>query len=131
MAVRKDLKLSKGKTAAQVAHAVLGLYKKANKLTPLQVAEWELNSWPKIVLQAESMEQLELLMAKADSIQLPYCYVADAGRTEVRESSEGVGGARDCDVLCVWARQRGAGEPGDWRAAPAEVSERRRKSGRQ
>ena len=57
--VRSDLGMSVGKVAAQVGHAVLGCYKVANMEVPENVAQWEMLSWPKIVLQVESEQQMD------------------------------------------------------------------------
>ena len=57
--VRTDLGMSVGKVAAQVGHAVLGCYKTASMQKPTNVDQWEMNSWPKIVLGVESEQQME------------------------------------------------------------------------
>ena len=59
--VRTDLGMSTGKIAAQVGHAVLGLYKEASAEVPEKVAQWEMVSWPKIVLECENEEQMDEL----------------------------------------------------------------------
>lgn len=53
--------MSVGKIAAQVGHAVLGLYKTASEEVPENVAQWEMTSWPKIVLQVESEAKMDEL----------------------------------------------------------------------
>ena len=53
--VRADLKLGKGKLAAQVAHASLEAYKKADKN---DVSEWEEAGVKKVVLKANSLSEL-------------------------------------------------------------------------
>ena len=60
--VRNDLGMSTGKIASQVGHAVLGLYKIASVESPENVAQWEIISWPKIVLQVDNEEQMDELM---------------------------------------------------------------------
>ena len=54
--VRTDLKMGKGKIAAQSCHACLGAYKKANKI---DVRKWELSGGKKVVLKVSSEETLE------------------------------------------------------------------------
>jgi PTH2 family peptidyl-tRNA hydrolase len=59
--VRNDLGMSVGKIASQVGHAVLGLYKVASVEAPQNVDQWEMTSWPKIVLQVDSEEEMDEL----------------------------------------------------------------------
>ncbi|CAI2381157.1 unnamed protein product [Moneuplotes crassus] len=88
--VRKDLGMSTGKIAAQVGHAVLGLYKEASVEYPEKVAQWEMLSWPKIVLEAESEAQMDELRAKAEEANICHFQVQDAGRTEVEPNTKTV-----------------------------------------
>ncbi len=80
IAVRRDLDLSKGKTAAQVAHASLGAYRKADKG---DVAAWDRVGSKKVVVFAEDEEELMELKRRADSDGIPTYLVRDAGRTEI------------------------------------------------
>jgi len=76
--VRKDLKMSPGKIAAQVAHASVEAWKRADK----KVREaWEREGAKKVVLQVESEEELLELKKKAG--KLPVALIRDAGLTEV------------------------------------------------
>jgi PTH2 family peptidyl-tRNA hydrolase len=81
--IRKDLKLSPGKTAVQVAHAAVScsISSKKNK------ADW-FNAWfkegqKKVVLKAEDLAHLYLLKDKAQSEGLTTSLISDAGLTEV------------------------------------------------
>ncbi|MBI4175869.1 MAG: aminoacyl-tRNA hydrolase [Candidatus Aenigmarchaeota archaeon] len=78
--VRKDLKLSKGKTAAQAAHASLEAYKKADVWMQ---KKWEESGSKKVVLSAGSLKELKDLYRKALAAGLPCAIIKDAGRTEV------------------------------------------------
>ena len=82
--VRKDLKLSIGKTSAQVAHAALGAYKKSLSKNSNIVMNWEnLSGQAKIVLGVDDEKQLLEIKNKADQAGLITCLIHDAGRTEV------------------------------------------------
>ena len=82
--VRKDLKMSTGKIAAQVAHAVLNCYKEAMKVSPDYVYSWESDSGStKIVLQISGLDELLKLRDNADKLNIPTSLISDAGRTEV------------------------------------------------
>jgi PTH2 family peptidyl-tRNA hydrolase len=82
--VRNDLKMSIGKTAAQVAHAALGAYKKSMNKNILLVNNWEnLSGQAKIVLQVNSEKELNDIEDNAKKNGLVTCVIHDAGRTEV------------------------------------------------
>lgn len=81
IAVRKDLKLDKGKLAVQVAHASLDSYKKAS---PKAREEWESEGSKKVVLEAQGLKELLDLQKKARTIGLPCSLIRDAGKTQLR-----------------------------------------------
>lgn len=81
--VRTDLKMQKGKIAAQVGHATLGVYKSARRRQPDHVRIWEAQAQPKIALQVSSREQATRLQNKAKSLGLTTYQVYDAGRTQI------------------------------------------------
>ncbi len=98
--VNSDVKMSCGKKAAQVAHASLGAYRKAKKLSPELVSEWEAEGERKIVLTAP-LEKLLELRAWADSRSIPSYLVRDAGLTELPPGTVtalGIGPAKDGDL---------------------------------
>jgi PTH2 family peptidyl-tRNA hydrolase len=79
--VRKDLRMSQGKLASQVAHASLEAY----KATPFEgQLEWEAWGSKKVVLRVESLRGLIEIQKRANKAGLPYALIRDAGRTEVR-----------------------------------------------
>ena len=78
--VRADLKLSKGKMAAQVAHASLDAYKKAGSLA---VEEWEISGSKKIVLKVDGIQQLIDIYEQLKQAKLKPSIIKDAGLTEV------------------------------------------------
>ena len=82
--VRRDLKMSIGKTSAQVAHAALGAYKSSLYQNSDKVSKWEnISGQAKIVLGVENEKELFIIKDKADSCGLITCLIHDAGRTEV------------------------------------------------
>ena len=82
--VRKDLNMSVGKTAAQVAHAALGAYKNSLNKNNNLVLNWEnLSGQAKIVLGVENEKQLFEVKNKAEQAGLITCLIHDAGRTQV------------------------------------------------
>jgi PTH2 family peptidyl-tRNA hydrolase len=82
--IRTDLKMDKGKIAAQAAHASLGAVKKARKS---DIALWERQGGKKIVLKVGSLRALKSLYRKAKSDRLPCFLVRDAGLTQVEGGS--------------------------------------------
>ncbi len=82
--LRKDLALSKGKTAAQAAHAAVGL---ALKKKALKSSKWSESGAKKVILYAEGVEELLSLKRKAERMGLKTCLVEDAGLTEVEQGT--------------------------------------------
>lgn len=93
LVVRQDLKMGKGKAAAQCSHATLALYKKmANPelkaYNPEMLMRWERgNGQAKITLQVPSQEDMDLLFATAMSLGVNAYIVHDAGRTQIAAGS--------------------------------------------
>jgi len=94
--VRKDLNMSTGKTAAQVAHASLGVltnsmhtddvnhyefksYEAATKFTV-----WLNGSFTKIILGVESEAQLLYFTSEAKRLGMLHTLITDEGRTEFK-----------------------------------------------
>jgi len=90
--VRKDLNMSKGKIAAQVAHGVLGAFKIALKLALPRhwVQAWSARGCAKITLKVEDETELLLVASSARSHGLPTIVIEDAGRTEVAAGTKTV-----------------------------------------
>lgn len=78
--VRKDLKLSEGKTAAQCCHAALEAYKSAK---PREREQWTAEGQKKVVLYAKDLGELMFLKEKAKKLKLPVAVISDAGLTEI------------------------------------------------
>lgn len=78
--VREDLNLSRGKTAAQAAHASLQAWKNAGD----EIRErWEREGGKKVVVESEDEEQLFRLKEDANNLGLPTALITDRGYTEV------------------------------------------------
>lgn len=83
IAVRADLGMSKGKTAAQVAH---GAVRAAIKADEADVVEWLNTGEAKIVVRVDSEHQLHALAALADLVGFPNALIWDEGLTEIDPS---------------------------------------------
>lgn len=83
LCVRTDLKMQKGKIAAQVGHATLGAYKAARRRNPQALQTWEGQAQPKIAVQISSTNQATQLQNAAKRFNLTTYVVYDAGRTQV------------------------------------------------
>ncbi|HUI23725.1 MAG TPA: peptidyl-tRNA hydrolase Pth2 [Nitrososphaerales archaeon] len=85
--VRTDLKMGKGKVAAQVAHASLSAADAARERKAGWYEDWKDGGQAKIVLRVESEEALNELFRKARSAGLPASLVEDRGLTQVEPGS--------------------------------------------
>lgn len=77
---RGDLGMSTGKLAAQVAHASLSAYERADESA---VAEWKRGGGKKVVLKAPDERTLFELKETAEAAGLPAGIVRDAGHTQL------------------------------------------------
>jgi PTH2 family peptidyl-tRNA hydrolase len=101
IAVRTDLKMGKGKVAAQVAHASLSASELARLKKPGWYEGWRDGGQAKIVLKIDSEELLLELFRKAKSSGLPASIVEDRGLTQVEPGTItclAVGPAPDAEV---------------------------------
>ncbi|XBW37904.1 hypothetical protein QEN19_003484 [Hanseniaspora menglaensis] len=83
--IRKDLKMTKGKTIAQSCHATLACFRSLNNSIngPKLLEKWLSKGQAKITLQIESEEHLQELWFKAKELGVMACPIRDAGRTQV------------------------------------------------
>ena len=89
LVVRRDLKLSTGKTAAQCAHAAVDVGRAARRSRLLE--RWRAGGARKVVLAVQDLDGMNELHASVPS----GCYssiVTDAGRTEVPAGTQTVVG---------------------------------------
>lgn len=90
LVVRNDLKMGKGKIAAQCSHATLGLYKDICGRAPKALQRWEMCGQVKVVTKVESEDDMLALKIKAKSMKLPCHITIDAGRTQIAPNSRTV-----------------------------------------
>lgn len=79
--IRKDINMSKGKIAAQSAHASVEAVLLSNKKLMLK---WRETGMKKIVLKVDNENQLLELLKKAQENNLTTSLIKDAGHTEVK-----------------------------------------------
>ncbi|WP_207588474.1 peptidyl-tRNA hydrolase Pth2 [Halomontanus rarus] len=77
---RTDIGMGKGKLAAQVAHASLSAYEKADDRTR---SKWKGGGQKKVVLKASSERDLYELSEIADREGIPNAIIRDAGHTQL------------------------------------------------
>lgn len=88
MLVNTDLKMKKGKIAAQCAHSAVGIYKKLLKENKKQlIDEWQKNGEAKIALKVNNLEQLLIIHDAGVREGLLTYIVVDAGRTQIEKGS--------------------------------------------
>lgn len=78
--VRADLKMSKGKTAVQVAHGAVDAVLKSNKKL---VEEWRKTGMKKVVLKVNNENELLKFLKIAKEKDIVTALIKDAGRTEL------------------------------------------------
>ncbi|MBI4394453.1 MAG: peptidyl-tRNA hydrolase [Euryarchaeota archaeon] len=99
--VRKDLKLSPGKMAAQVGHAAVNLALAGARRKDKAYEAWLSEGQKKVVVKGEGLRQLYELKEQAEALGLATTLVSDAGLTEVEPGTTtclGVGPAKAKDV---------------------------------
>ncbi|HYR03974.1 MAG TPA: peptidyl-tRNA hydrolase Pth2 [Nitrososphaerales archaeon] len=82
--VRSDLKMGKGKVAAQVAHAALDAAEAARRKHPGWYESWREQGQAKVVLKTDGGEAaLEELQKQARTMGLPVSLIQDRGLTQL------------------------------------------------
>ena len=102
--VRADLKMGKGKVAAQVAHASLSAAEECRAKRPRWFEDWKEEGQAKIVLKAESEGMLRDLLQKSKSSGLPASLIQDRGLTQLEPGTVtclGIGPAPDPEIDAV------------------------------
>lgn len=98
---RTDLKMGKGKLAAQVAHASLSAAEEAMTKREQWFAEWKESGQRKIVVKAKSEDELRELFKKAKASRLPASLIQDAGLTQLEPGTAtclGIGPGPDSQI---------------------------------
>lgn len=90
LVVNMDLKMGKGKIAAQVGHAAVGCYKRSSKQCPKGLAAWERTGCAKIAVKCPTQQEMEEICTKALERDIPLYLVEDAGRTQIAAGSRTV-----------------------------------------
>jgi PTH2 family peptidyl-tRNA hydrolase len=80
---RQDVKMGKGKLAAQVAHASLSAAEEAMRKRKSWYDEWKEEGQKKVVLKVHSEEEVRELFKTARSANLPAAIVEDRGLTQL------------------------------------------------
>ena len=82
--VRNDLKMGKGKIAAQVAHAAVGSMRKSRKF---DVDSWESEGSKKVVLKVGNLRKLKSIEKNTKDAKLSHFLVRDAGLTQIKSGT--------------------------------------------
>jgi len=80
---RSNLRLSKGKTAAQAGHAAVSAAEEARKHHREWFEGWSREGQCKIAVKVKNEEEMSELETRARERGLPYALVIDRGLTEV------------------------------------------------
>ncbi len=91
--VRKDIKMDKGKMAAQVAHASIEAYKKSDSK---ERAEWEAEGSKKVILKVDDLKGLMKIHENVRG-KFPCSLIRDAGRTQLEPGTVTVLGIGPCE----------------------------------
>ena len=81
--VRTDIKMSKGKVAAQAGHAAVSASEYARKNRPEWWTPWINEGQCKIAVKAKSENEIVELERKARNAGLPVALIVDRGLTEI------------------------------------------------
>ena len=82
--VRKDLKMGKGKIAAQAGHASVMASESVKKINKKWWASWMEEGQRKIVLKVDSKTDLLKIIAEAEKMGLPTAVIHDSGLTQLK-----------------------------------------------
>lgn len=95
---RKDLNLSQGKLAAQVAHAAVACALETKKNNSKWFTKWQSEGGKKAVVKVDCEKDFYPLKEKAEQLKIVASLIADAGHTEIPEGTKtvlGIGPAPD------------------------------------
>jgi peptidyl-tRNA hydrolase, PTH2 family len=90
LCVNMELKMGKGKIAAQCGHATLGAYKLARKYCKTALYGWECTGQAKVTVKVEKETEFYEILEKAKMIGLICYIVEDEGRTQIAAGSKTV-----------------------------------------
>lgn len=92
LVVNNELKMGKGKAAAQCSHAAVMAFDRLSRKNPELLRQWYEYGQPKVVLKTEDETSLLQLADQASSLGLVVSLVQDAGRTQIAPGSKTVVG---------------------------------------
>eukprot|EP00965_Chrysotila_dentata_P199793 6179595-Pleurochrysis_carterae.AAC.3 len=105
LVVRTDLKMGKGKIAAQCCHAAVHCFEEAQQVAPHRLDLWEeSNGTAKVVVKCDSEDELLRVAAGARAAGLVHSLISDAGRTQIAAGSRtvcGVGPATEQELASI------------------------------
>ena len=81
--MRNDLKMTKGKIAAQAGHAAVNCALSIKKKDPKTFDRWTMTGQTKVVLRVDSEKELFEFKAIADTQNINNSIICDAGRTQI------------------------------------------------
>ncbi len=81
--IRTDIFMSCGKMCAQAAHAAVTACEESRKINEKWFREWLMEGQRKVVLKANSLDELINLKREADKLNLPNALIEDRGLTEL------------------------------------------------
>ncbi|XP_041761952.1 probable peptidyl-tRNA hydrolase 2 isoform X2 [Anopheles merus] len=90
LVVRNDLKMGKGKIAAQCGHAAVGAYESGVRNTPAAIQKWQNGGQAKIALKVDTEEAMMEIYRTAKANKLNCCLIRDAGRTQIEPNTKTV-----------------------------------------
>lgn len=101
LGVRMDLKMDKGKIAAQCGHATLEAYRIAKRKCPENVLMWQTLGQTKIAIKIPDETHLIQLADEARKLGVPAGVIQDAGRTQVAPGSRTVIGLGPAPIALI------------------------------
>lgn len=102
--VRNDVKMGKGKIAAQVGHAAVECALHAEKKDKKAFDAWMACGQKKVVLKVDNREEMVRYMSEARSKGLFCAMITDAGRTQIEPGTDtcvGIGPATCSELDAV------------------------------
>eukprot|EP01041_Mallomonas_annulata_P011568 gene11568-24188_t len=102
LCVNMELKMDKGKIAAQCGHATLGAYKIGKKYCNTATAIWERLGQAKVAVKVDNLDDMIELEEKASAKGLITYIVEDAGRTQIAAGSQTVLAIGPAPIKKLW-----------------------------
>jgi len=85
--IRADLRMSRGKTAAQASHAAVSAAEKTREGNPEWWHQWMEEGQCKIIVKVDSEGDLLKIEKEAKALGLPYALISDMGLTELESGT--------------------------------------------